>query len=101
MIIFSDGLGFEPEDVLPVNPKVFNGVIPHSWTKVKIILKSNVMFNTFINKIAKKSLGRISTCLIYRYDAKQDGYPMIVAFENENDAVIFKIRGLDWYLNNE
>jgi len=101
MISFSDGLSYEPEDVMPVNPKVFEGVIPHSWTKVKTILKSNVMLNTLINKIAKKSSDRITTRLIYRYGAKQDGYPMIVAFENENDAIIFKIRGLDWYLNTE
>jgi hypothetical protein len=99
MISFSDGLAFEPRDVEPVNPNVFSGVIPYAWTKVKMVVQSDVILNTLINKIALKSSERVATRLIYRYSNKQDGFPMIVAFENEDDAIVFKIRGLDWYLN--
>ncbi len=99
MITFSDGLTFAPNDVLNKNTKIFDGVLPHHWIKIKTILKQNQDITKLANKIAKKSSERIAVRISRHYNPNINGIEIILAFENDNDAFMFKMRGIEWYEN--
>ena len=99
MIAFSDGLVFDPDEVLTTNSKIFEGVFPHQWTKIKISLKLDFDMTKLINSIAKKSSGRIGFRTSRCFNKHVEDLKMVLAFENEDDVLMFKIRGVDWYNN--
>lgn len=97
---FSDGLTFDPDQVLPMNPKIIEGVFPADWIKIRVAFPIPTELRHIIgalNEIAANCNGRLmylkNWCLRHN---SQTIY--ILCFEDENDAILLKIRGFDSYI---
>lgn len=99
MIEFSDGLQFDEEEVFPGHRNLHEGVIPHSWIKLQMQFSNSINQKSKLNKIIADSCSKkVSIFYPYGYVMANSEQRCLLCFEDENDAIMFKIRGLDFYI---